>query len=119
MLELDLCSRGMASPSKFRNIYDIRLDLKYRADAAKAAGDKAEAKRCKDLSQAYKLVLNTASGAMGNKWLDLYDEYMRTSMCRVGQMLLAALANNIYNQIGKTNVQIVQTNTDGIFIVHT
>lgn len=116
MLELDLCSRCMASPDKLRKIYDIRLDLKYRADAAKVAGDKVEAKRCKDLSQAYKLILNTTSGAMGNKWLDLYDEYMRTSMCRVGQMLLAALANNIYNQIGNTNVQIVQTNTDGILL---
>ncbi len=116
MLELDLCSRGIASPEKFREIYNTRLDLKFRAEAAKAAGDKVEAKRCKDLSQAYKLILNTTSGAMGNKWLDLYDEYMRTSMCRVGQMLLAALANNIYNQIGKTNVQIVQTNTDGILL---
>ena len=41
---------------------------------------------------------------------------MTTYTCRLGQLLLTALANNLYTSIGKNNIKIIQTNTDGILI---
>jgi hypothetical protein len=38
---------------------------------------------------------------------------MRSKVCRVGQMILIALANNIYQTTG---CKIIQTNTDGILV---
>ena len=98
-------SRAVTKPELFKEMYETRLKFKAQGDVSKDA---------KDISQAYKLILNTTFGASGNKWLDLYDPYMTTVTCRLGQLLLTSLANNIYNQIGRDNVQVVQTNTDGI-----
>ena len=44
-------------------------------------------KYAKETSQAYKLILNTTFGASGNKYLPLYDPYMTTLTCRLGQLL--------------------------------
>lgn len=108
----------------FKEMYEARLEFKSVIEPFenkwKGQYDKAPIeeynhyKYCKDTSQAYKLILNTTFGASGNKYLDLYDPYMTTSTCRLGQLLITSLANNVYNQIGKDKVQIVQTNTDGI-----
>lgn len=105
MIFCKLLSRAVARPELFKEMYETRLRFKAQGDNSKAA---------KDTAQAYKLILNTTYGASGNKYLDLYDPYMTTSTCRLGQLLLTSLANNIYNQIGKDKIQIVQTNTDGI-----
>ena len=108
----------------FKEMYLARLEFKKVIDPFedkwKGQYDKAPIKEyehyvyCKNTSQAYKLILNTTYGASGNKWLDLYDPYMTTSTCRLGQLLITSLANNVYNQIGKDKVQIVQSNTDGV-----
>jgi hypothetical protein len=50
---------------------------------------------------------------MKNKYNALYDEYNASSLCYLGQLLLAALSNKLYN-LG--NVKIIQTNTDGIIV---
>ena len=66
------------------------------------------------MQKALKLVLNTAYGASGNKYLDMYDPYMCSRCCRLGQIFLTALACKIYNTI--TSARIIQTNTDGILV---
>lgn len=124
MINWKCLSRAVAYPEKFKEMYQARLDFKkviepfdekYGKHLEKAPAEEyTHYKRCKETSQAYKLILNTTYGASGNKYLDLYDPYMTTVTCRLGQLLLTALANSVYNQVGKENVQIVQTNTDGI-----
>lgn len=105
MIYHNMLSRCVQSPEKFKMMYETRLALKEKANV-----DKHD----KELSQAYKLILNTTSGAAGNKWLPLYDPYMCSKNCRIGQLLITSLANNIYNSIRGT--QIVQCNTDGILM---
>jgi hypothetical protein len=124
MIFHNLLSRAVTKPELFKEMYLARLEFKkfiepfenkWRGKYEEAPREEYEHyKYCKDTSQAYKLILNTTYGASGNEWLDLYDPYMTTSTCRVGQLLITSLANNVYNQIGKDKVQIVQSNTDGI-----
>lgn len=119
-------SRTIADPSKFAGLIKTRLELKsvigpfedkYGKHPENAPEEEYVAyKNAKEASQAYKLILNTTYGASGNKYLDLYDPYMTTYTCRLGQLLLTALANNLYTCIGKNNIRIIQTNTDGILI---
>lgn len=119
-------SRAIPEPEKFARLIRTRLELKsvigpfedkYGTHPELAPREEYEAYvSAKEQSQAYKLILNTTYGASGNKYLDLYDPYMTTYTCRLGQLLLTALANNLYNQIGKNNIKIIQTNTDGILI---
>jgi hypothetical protein len=119
-------SRTIPDPSKFANLIKTRLELKavigpFEDKYGKHPENAPEQeyinyKNAKETSQAYKLILNTTYGASGNKYLDLYDPYMTTYTCRLGQLLLTALANNLYNSIGKNNIRIIQTNTDGILI---
>lgn len=119
-------SRAIPEPEKFARLIKTRLELKsvigpfedkYGTHPELAPREEYEAYvNAKEQSQAYKLILNTTYGASGNKYLDLYDPYMTTYTCRLGQLLLTALANNLYNQIGKDNIKIIQTNTDGILI---
>lgn len=107
MIHFNLLSRSAGRADLFREMYEARLKFKEEGDTSREA---------KDISDAYKLILNTTYGASGNKYLALYDPYMTTNVCRIGQLLLTALANNMYNQIGKDNIRIVQTNTDGILV---
>lgn len=119
-------SRAIPDPQKFAALIKKRLDLKsvigpfedkYGTHPELAPKEEYdEYISSKEQSQAIKLILNTTYGASGNKYLDLYDPYMTTYTCRLGQLLLTSLANNLYEQIGKQNIQIVQTNTDGALI---
>ena len=124
MINWHCLSRAVKHPEKFAEMYHERLEFKkviepfedkYGKHPENAPIEEYKHyKHCKDTSQAYKLILNTTYGASGNKYLALYDPYMTTYTCRLGQLLLTSLANNIYTQIGKDNVAIIQTNTDGI-----
>jgi len=60
-----------------------------------------------------KLVHNVTYGAMGNDKLPLYDDYMRSKVCRVSQLVIIAVAMNIWS-IDSSKIKILQTNTDGI-----
>jgi hypothetical protein len=105
MIQFNLLSRSVQSPQVFKNIFDERIALKHKENPT-PEDDAAQ--------RADKLVLNTTFGASGNKWLDLYDPYMCTSVCRVGQIFLSSLACKIYKTIN--NAKIIQTNTDGILV---
>lgn len=124
MIFWKLLSRAVAKPELYKQMYETRLayknvitefENKWAHRENEAPKEEYEYyKRCKRTSQAYKLILNTTYGASGNRYVPLYDPYMTTSTCRLGQLLLTAFVNNIYTQIGKDNVQIIQTNTDGV-----
>lgn len=126
MAHWDGLSRTVPHPELFLKFITIRLVLKpiisafedkYGNHPETAPVEEYEKYiNAKETSQAYKLILNTTYGASGNKYLSLYDPYKTTYTCRLGQLLLTALSNNIYNQIGKDNVKIIQTNTDGVLV---
>lgn len=119
-------SRAIPEPEKFAGLIRTRLQLKsvigpfedkYGTHPELAPIEEYNNYvSAKEQSQAIKLILNTTFGASGNKYLDLYDPYMTTYTCRLGQLLLTALANNLYNQVGHDNIKIIQTNTDGVLI---
>ena len=103
MIQFNLLSRSVQNPQIFVDIFNERIKLKHKENKTPEENG---------AQLADKLVLNTTFGASGNKWLDLYDPYMCTSVCRTGQIFLGALACKIYKTV--KNVKIIQTNTDGI-----
>lgn len=103
MIQFNLLSRAVSNPQIFIDIFNERIAIKHKEN--KTPEDD-------EIQLADKLILNTTFGASGNKYLDLYDPYMCTSVCRVGQIFLAALAYKMYKTI--PNLKIIQTNTDGI-----
>lgn len=105
MIQFNLLSRTIKDKSRFKEIFDTRIAIKNKTNKTEYE---------KEFNMAAKLVLNTTFGASGNKYLALYDPYMCTSVCRVGQIFLAAFANKVYNYI--KDVQIIQTNTDGVLL---
>lgn len=114
MMKFDYLSRNVAKPEKYKEIYDLRVELKSQAKAEEKMNGKSDKwKLLNDQQNALKLILNTTYGATKNKYNALYDEYQASSLCYLGQLLLAALANKIYATVGAT---IIQTNTDGILI---
>lgn len=100
-------SRAIKKPERLEYIYRRRLQLKLTPKSQWTKEDKI-------FVPAAKLVLNTTYGAMGNKYLALYDDYMRSKVCRVGQMILIAISNKLYNCI--PGLKVIQTNTDGVLV---
>lgn len=107
MMYCDAMSRAIKNPARLKQIYLRRIKLKMTPKSKWTVDDKA-------FVAAAKLILNTTYGAMGNKWLTLYDDYMRSKTCRVGQMILIALANNLFTEI--SGLKVIQNNTDGILV---
>ena len=107
MLYCDAVSRAITNPKRLAEIYLRRIKLKQTPKSKWTPDDEA-------FVAAAKLVLNTTYGAMGNKWLALYDDYMRSKTCRVGQLILIALGNCIYSSI--PDIKVIQNNTDGILV---
>ena len=105
LIQFDCLSRTVHNPKVFENIFNERIMLKHKANKTQEE---------EDAQLANKLVLNTTYGASGNKWLDLYDPYMCTRCCRLGQIFLAALANKLTKFV--PGLKVIQTNTDGILV---
>lgn len=114
MMKFGYLSRNISEPEKYEEIYNMRVDLKRQMKEEEKANGKTELwKKLKAQQEGLKLILNTTYGATKNKYNALYDEYQASSLCYLGQLLLAALANKIYTKVGAI---IIQTNTDGILI---
>lgn len=114
MMKFGYLSRNVSKPQLYEDIYNLRVELKKQAGIeAKANGKSEKWKELNAKQTALKLILNTTYGATKNKYNALYDEYQASSLCYLGQLLLAALANKLYNRLGAL---VVQTNTDGILI---
>ena len=105
LIQFDCLSRTVQNPKVFKDIFDERIMLKHKANRTPEE---------EDSQTANKLVLNTTFGASGNKWLDLYDPYMCTRCCRLGQIFLTALAMRLVRYV--PGIKIIQTNTDGILV---
>ena len=105
MIQLNLLSRNVTKPEIFKEIFNERMAIKAKDELTK-----------EDIQteKALKLILNITYGASGLKYSDLYDPHMTTTICRVGQLLLASLANKIHKTI--PNASIIQNNTDGILV---
>ena len=105
LIQQHCLSRCVANPKDFEWIFNERVRIKHKENRTEEDNL---------LQLAYKLILNTTFGASGNKWLEMYDPHQCTTTCRLGQLLLAALANKLVKEI--PSIKIVQTNTDGIYI---
>ena len=105
LIQFGCLSRTVHNPAVFENIFNERITLKHKPNKTQEE---------EDAQLANKLVLNTTYGASGNKYLDLYDPYMCTRCCRLGQIFLAALANKLTNRV--PGLKVIQTNTDGILV---
>lgn len=100
-------SRAVKEPQRFEALFKRRLALKQTPKSQWTAEDKL-------FVPAAKLVLNTTYGAMGNEYLPLYDDYMRSKTCRIGQLILLAVAHSMCD--AAPELKVIQTNTDGILV---
>ena len=100
-------SRSISEPEILINIFTRRRQLKKIPKSQYTSDDKR-------FVSGGKLVLNTVYGAMGNKFLELYDAYMRSKTCRVGQLILISVCHDIKDAV--PDAKILQTNTDGILV---
>lgn len=107
MIYCDAMARGIRNPKRLIHIYDRRMKLKATPKSQWSEEDRY-------FVPAGKLVLNTTYGAMGNEYLPLYDDYMRSKTCRIGQMILIALSNSLFQNV--PDIKVLQNNTDGVLI---
>lgn len=107
MLFVGAMPRGIKYPERFKDSVFRRRKLKKIPKTEWTQDDK-------DFVPAGKLIHNTTFGASGNKNLPLYDDYMRSKVCRVSQMIIIAVSSAVNKIIPDS--RILQTNTDGILI---
>lgn len=114
----------------FNGMVQTRMDIKEKLQDKSL--DKAEKKALKDQSNRYKLILNTTSGCMKDKFKKIYDPEYNTKMCMLGQLALMDLVFRLKNakrkpkpvwartseDVDDTDVgdyfKLIQSNTDGI-----
>lgn len=112
MMKFGYMSRNTPNPKLYEEIYNKRVELKKQAGIEAKTNGKSELwKKLNAQQNALKLILNTTYGATKNPYNALYDEYQASSLCYLGQLLLAALCNKVHNTIN--DCKIIQTNTDG------
>lgn len=107
MLYVGAMPRGIKRPERFEESVIRRRQLKAIPKSQWTPDDK-------DFVPAGKLIHNTTYGASGNKNLPLYDDFMRSKVCRVSQLIIIAVSMHAYKLI--PDLKIIQTNTDGILI---
>lgn len=117
----------------FAGMVQARMDIKKKLHEPSLS--KEEKKVLKDQSARYKLILNTTSGCMKDKFKKIYDPEYNTKMCMLGQLALTDLIFRLKNAKPRkkptwaTNpgekkkvigddfyFLLVNTNTDGIAI---
>lgn len=96
MINFDTLSRNVVSPEKFREIRDKRL--KYKAEK-------------NPIQQPLKIVINGTFGASKDQYNNLYDPLQSNLTCLFGQWLLLDLIEKV-----SPYCEIIQSNTDGIFM---
>lgn len=73
----------------FANMVQVRMDIKAKLHDESLS--KEEKKTLKDQAARYKLILNTTSGCMKDKFKKIYDPEFNTKMCMLGQLSLMDL----------------------------
>lgn len=114
----------------FANMVQVRMDIKKKLHDPSLT--KEEKKALKDQAARYKLILNTTSGCMKDKFKKIYDPEYNTKMCMLGQLALMDLVFRLKNakrkpkpswatdtskkktMIGDDYFILIQSNTDGI-----
>lgn len=96
MIKYGWLSRNVANPSKFKEIYDLRV--KY-----KAAKDRRQIP--------LKMPINGTYGASKDKTNALFDPRQANCVCVGGQLLLLDLIEKL-----EPHCQIIQSNTDGVLV---
>jgi len=96
-----------------RGLYETIYNKKFELSEIRDQYEKGSEEYMMYNSQrdATKLILNTTYGAMKNQYNAIFDADNASRICILGQLLLLALANELYL---KFNCKIIQTNTDGI-----
>lgn len=114
----------------FAGMVQARMDIKKKLHDPSLT--KEQKKELKDQSSRYKLILNTTSGCMKDKFKKIYDPEYNTKMCMLGQLALMDLVFRLKNAkrkpkpswavdsvkkktiIGNDYFILIQSNTDGI-----
>lgn len=112
----------------FAGMVQTRMDIKKKLHDPSLT--KEEKKELKDQAARYKLILNTTSGCMKDKFKKLYDPEYNTKMCMLGQLSLMDLVYRLRNVKRKPKpawarneleinsegsyFKLIQSNTDGI-----
>ena len=112
----------------FASMVQARMDIKKQLHDP--ALTKEQKKALKDQSSRYKLILNTTSGCMKDKFKKIYDPEFNTKMCMLGQLSLMDLVFRLRNVKRKPKpawarneleinsegsyFKLIQSNTDGI-----
>ena len=128
LVQWDLLSRQVDKNGvkAFADMVQARMDIKQKLHNPDLTKD--EKKALKDQSARYKLVLNTTSGCMKDKFKKIYDPEYNTKMCLLGQLALTDLIFRLHNYkkkrpkwaedslplIKKPYFKLIQSNTDGI-----
>lgn len=79
----------------FAGMVQTRMDVKAKLHDDSLS--KEEKKELKDKAARYKLILNTTSGCMKDKFKKLYDPEYNTKMCMLGQLSLMDLVFRLRN----------------------
>lgn len=112
----------------FAGMVQTRMDVKAKLHDSSLS--KEEKKELKDKAARYKLILNTTSGCMKDKFKKLYDPEYNTKMCMLGQLSLMDLVfrlrdvkrrpkpawarNELEINSEGSYFKLIQSNTDGI-----
>lgn len=113
----------------FAEMVQVRMNIKKKLHDPSLTKD--EKKALKDQAARYKLVLNTTSGCMKDKFKKIYDPEFNTKMCMLGQLGLLDLIYRLHNAKKGTKkpswaraeneedepkeyFKLIQSNTDGI-----
>ena len=93
----DLLSRQVDKNgcTAFAGMVQTRMDIKKKLHDPSLT--KEEKKTLKDQAARYKLILNTTSGCMKDKFKKLYDPEYNTKMCMLGQLSLMDLVFRLRN----------------------
>ena len=97
LVQWDLLSRQIdkRGVDAFRNMVQVRMDIKKKMHDEGLS--KEEKKALKDQAARYKLILNTTSGCMKDKFKKIYDPEYNTKMCMLGQLSLLDLIYRLHN----------------------
>ena len=112
----------------FANMVQVRMDIKKKLHDPTLT--KEQKKELKDQAARYKLILNTTSGCMKDKFKKIYDPEFNTKMCMLGQLALMDLVFRLKNAKRRKKpawaladgelepiedyFKLIQSNTDGI-----
>lgn len=97
LVQWDLLSRQIdkRGVEAFGNMVQVRMDIKAKMHDEGLS--KEEKKALKDQAARYKLILNTTSGCMKDKYKKIYDPEYNTKMCMLGQLSLLDLIYRLHN----------------------